>query len=112
LDCRFIQAQASHVKIYAREDNFDRDIPLFGIENRDVEIINSLDFLEHPSFVLVEGGEGMLEALKEKIDWMLIYQTPKLSTNNLTYNTTMNLHFLHQEKKEIDLMIWSKQVGH
>ncbi|MGB5506580.1 MAG: bifunctional diaminohydroxyphosphoribosylaminopyrimidine deaminase/5-amino-6-(5-phosphoribosylamino)uracil reductase RibD [Sulfurovum sp.] len=112
LDCRFIEAQAPNVKIYAKEDNFDRDIPLFRIENRDVEIINRLDFLDEPSFVLVEGGEGMLNALKEKIDWMLIYQTPKLSTNNLTYNTTMNLHFLHQSKKDIDLMIWSKQIGH
>jgi len=112
LDCRFIEAQAPSVKIYAKEDNFDRDIPLFGIENRDVEIINTLDFLDRPSFVLVEGGEGMLKALQEKIDWMLIYQTPKLSTNNLTYNTTMNLNFLHQNKKDIDLMIWSKQIGH
>ncbi len=112
LDCRFIEAEAPDVKIYAKEDNFDRDIPLFSIENRSVEIINSLDFLNTPSFVMVEGGEGMLEALKEKIDWILIYQTPKLSTNNLTYNTTMNLHFLHQNKKDIDLMIWSKQIGH
>ena len=112
LDCRFTGALAPDIKIYAKEDNFDRNIPLFDIENREVEIINSQDFLTQPSFVLVEGGEGMLEALKEKIDWMLIYQTPKLSTNNLTYNTTMNLQFLHQDKKGIDLMIWSRQVGH
>ncbi|MCO4844837.1 MAG: bifunctional diaminohydroxyphosphoribosylaminopyrimidine deaminase/5-amino-6-(5-phosphoribosylamino)uracil reductase RibD [Sulfurovum sp.] len=112
LDCRFIDAKAPAIKIYAHEDNFDRDIPLFSVKNRSVEIINSLDFLEKPSFVLVEGGEGMLKALQEKIDWMLLYQTPKLSTNNLTYNTTMNLHFLHQDKKDIDLMIWSKQIGH
>ena len=112
LDSRFIEAKAPAVKIYAKEDNFDRDIPLFSVENRDVEIINTLDFLKKPSFVLVEGGEGMLKALQEKIDWMLIYQTPKLSSNNLTYNTTMNLHFLHQDKKDIDLMIWSKQIGH
>ncbi|GIT98533.1 bifunctional diaminohydroxyphosphoribosylaminopyrimidine deaminase/5-amino-6-(5-phosphoribosylamino)uracil reductase RibD [Sulfurovum sp. TSL1] len=112
LDCRFIQAQAPDVKIYTKEDNFDRDIPLFTVEKRRVEIIHTLDFLEQPSFVLVEGGEGMLNALKEKIDWMLIYQTPKLSTNNLTYNTTMNLQFLHQDKKDVDLMIWSKNIGH
>ena len=112
LDCRFIQAQAPDVKIYAKEDNFDRDIPLFSIEKRSVEIINTLDFLERPSFVLVEGGEGMLKALQKQIDWMLIYQTPKLSTNNLTYNTTMNLHFLHHNKKDRDLMIWSKKIGH
>lgn len=112
LDCRFIEVQAPDVKIYAKEDNFDRDIPLFSIKNRSVEIINTLDFLDTPSFVMVEGGEGMLEALKEKIDWILLYQTPKLSTNNLTYNTTMNLRFLHQNKKDVDLMIWSKQIGH
>jgi len=112
LDCRLIEAQAPDVKIYAKEDNFDRNIPLFGIANRRVEIVNTLDFLDTPSFVMVEGGEGMLEALKAKIDWMLIYQTPKLSTNNLTYNTTMNLHFLHHNKKDRDLMIWSKQIGH
>ncbi|MCW8822391.1 MAG: bifunctional diaminohydroxyphosphoribosylaminopyrimidine deaminase/5-amino-6-(5-phosphoribosylamino)uracil reductase RibD [Sulfurovum sp.] len=112
LDCRFTKAQAPNVKIYAKEDDFDRDIPLFGIENRDVEIINTLNFLDSPSFVLVEGGEGMLKALKEKISWMLIYQTPKLSTNNLTYNTTMNLKFLHQDKKDVDLMIWSRQIGY
>ncbi len=112
LDCRFIESEASDIKIYSKEDNFDRDIPLFTVENRDVEIVDQLGFLERPSFVLVEGGEGMLNALKEKIDWMLIYQTPKLSTNNLTYNTTMNLQFLHQAKKDVDLMIWSRQIGH
>jgi len=78
LDCRFIQAQAPDIKIYAREDNFDREIPLFGIENRDAGVIDNLDFL----------------------------------MNNLTYNTTMNLHFLHQAKKGVDMMIWSRQIGH
>ena len=111
LDCRFTEGKAPNVKIYSKEDNFDRDIPLFSIENRDVEIVDQLDFLKRPSFVMVEGGEGLLNALKEKIDWMLIYQTPKLSTNNLTYNTTMNLQFLHQAKKDVDLMIWSRQIG-
>ncbi len=112
LDCRFTEGKAPHVKIYSKVDNFDREIPLFSIENRDVDVVNNLDFLAKPSFVLVEGGEGMLEALKEKIDWMLIYQTPKLSANTLTYNTTMNLQFLHTEKKDVDMMIWSKQIGH
>ncbi len=112
LDCRFVGVKAPNVTIYSKKDNFDRDIPLFSIENREVNIVDNLDFLSKPSFVMVEGGEGMLEALKDKIDWLLIYQTPKLSPNNLTYNTTMNLEFLHQNRKDIDLMIWSRQVGH
>ncbi len=110
LDCRFIEAKAPNVMIYSKRDNFERTIPLFGIANRDVSVSDNLDFLTQPSFVLVEGGEGMLNALKEKIDWMLIYQTPKLSTNNLTYNIDMNLSFLYQAKKGVDLMIWSKRI--
>jgi len=112
LDCRFTQGNAPDVTIYSEKDNFDKQIPLFTVQDREVSVTNSLSFLEKPSFVLVEGGEGMLEALKEKIDWMLIYQTPKLSTNSLTYNTTMNLQFLHQEKIDVDMMIWSKNLGH
>ncbi|SFV69341.1 Diaminohydroxyphosphoribosylaminopyrimidine deaminase / 5-amino-6-(5-phosphoribosylamino)uracil reductase [hydrothermal vent metagenome] len=112
LDCRFTQGKAPHVSIYSKEDNFDKQIPLFSVANRTVSVVDNLDFLENPSFVLVEGGEGMLEALKEKVDWLLIYQTPKLSANSLTYNTTMNLEFLHTEKKDVDLTLWSRQIGY
>ena len=111
LDCRFTEGKAPNVTIYAKEDNFEREIPLFSVRDREVNISNDLTFLEKPSFVLVEGGEGMLNALKEKIDWLLIYQTPKLSTNNLTYNTTMNLSFLHQARKDTDLILWSKKIN-
>ncbi len=112
LDCRFTEGEAPDVMIYSKKEGFDTEIALFKVENRKVEMTDSLDFLEKPSFVLVEGGEGMLNALKEKIDWLLIYQTPKLSTNNLTYNTSMNLEFLHQSKKDVDLILWSRQLGY
>jgi diaminohydroxyphosphoribosylaminopyrimidine deaminase/5-amino-6-(5-phosphoribosylamino)uracil reductase len=110
LDCRFTGGVAPDIVIYAREDNFDRDIPLFGIENRQVRIESDLGFLDTPSFVVIEGGEGMLTALREKIDWFLLYQTPKLSSHDLTYNTVMNLQFLHQKKSDVDLMIWSRNL--
>jgi diaminohydroxyphosphoribosylaminopyrimidine deaminase/5-amino-6-(5-phosphoribosylamino)uracil reductase len=112
LDCRFTQGQAPNVTIYSKADNFDKTIPLFTVPSREVRVVDNLDFLGKPSFVLVEGGEGMLKALQEKIDWLLIYQTPKLSTNSLTYNTTMNLEFLHTDKKDVDLTIWSRHIGH
>jgi len=112
LDCRFTQGKAPNVTIYTKEDTFSRNIPLFAVEDREVTISDNLSFLDKPSFVLVEGGEGMLNALKEKIDWLLLYQIPKLSTHNLTYNTTMNLEFLNHEKIDVDLKIWSRQIGH
>jgi diaminohydroxyphosphoribosylaminopyrimidine deaminase/5-amino-6-(5-phosphoribosylamino)uracil reductase len=112
LDCRFTGGKAPDIIIYSKEKTFDKEIALFSVKERKVAITEDLNFLDTPSFVLVEGGNGMINALKEKIDWMLIYQTPKLSSNNLTYNTTMNLQFLHQARKDVDLMIWSRQSGH
>jgi len=111
LDCRFIDAKAPDIYIYTHSDDLDRDIALFGVESRDVKLGDDLSFLQKPSFVLVEGGEGMLQAMAQKIDWMLFYQTPKLSCNNLTYNIDMDLEFLHIDKNDTDLMIWSKNLG-
>ncbi len=73
LDCRFTNGVAPDICIYSKKDDFDREIPLFSVPNREVKVTSELTFLDRPSFVLVEGGEGMLNALKEKIDYLLIY---------------------------------------
>jgi len=85
LDCRFIDSQAPDITIYSKGDDFDRDIPLFSISGRDVEITDSLDFLGKPSLILVEGGGGMIKAMQNHIDMLLLYQTDKLSVNRESY---------------------------
>lgn len=107
LDCRFTKDKAPNIIIYSKKDNFDRTIPLFNVKNREVKVLDKLDFSK-PSFILVEGGEGMLNALQDKIDWLLQYQTPKLSSHSSNYDINLDLRFLHQEKKGVDLMLWSR----
>jgi len=109
LDCRFTGGNAPDVTIYSREEEMDDTIPLFAVEGRKVSIADELDFLTKPSFILIEGGEGMLHALSSKIDWYLFYQVPKLSSHNLTYNIDKDLAFLHSGKKGVDMMIWSRE---
>ena len=112
LDCRFSGDRAPDVTIYSRQKEFDREIPLFGIPERRVEISDDLEpLLDRPGFLLVEGGEGMLRALGDRIDWMLFYQTPKLSTHPLSYSLEVSLEFLHQRLMGPDLMIWSRFRG-
>ncbi len=105
LDCRFTGDKAPNITIYSKEDNFDRATPLFGVKGREVCVSDRLDFTQ-PSFILVEGGGGMINALKENIDWLLQYQTPKLSLD-ASYDVEVDLKFLFQDKKGIDLMLWS-----
>ena len=111
LDCRLIGAKAPDLFIYtADKKNIDQTIPLFNVPNRDVDLGNNLDFLNMPSLILVEGGEGMLRAWQDKIDWLLIYQAPILNSKRLSYNIDMNLKTLHHQNIGDDLIIWSKKI--
>ncbi len=108
LDCRFIKKSPPDIFIYSKKDNFDRDIALFGIENREVKIGGNLDFLNRPGLILVEGGEGMMNALKDRIDWLLIYQTPKIKSNSQSYYLDWDLEYIDniKFKDNIDILLW------
>lgn len=109
LDARHCGGEAPDLTIFSSRNDFDGDIPLFDIADREVDIVDDLSpLLNIPGFLLVEGGEGMLRALSDDIDWFLIYQTPKLSTNRLSYNIDKKIEFLHTERSGADLMIWSR----
>jgi diaminohydroxyphosphoribosylaminopyrimidine deaminase/5-amino-6-(5-phosphoribosylamino)uracil reductase len=108
LDCRFTGEEAPDIVIYSKEGYFDREIPLFGIEGREVMVTDKLEIFDEPSFILVEGGEGMLNALKDKIDWLLQYQTPKLSSHSSSYDLDLDLTFLMIEPTEVDCRVWSR----
>ena len=108
LDCRFTGDKAPNITIYSKNSDFDKNIALFQIKNREVIITDKLKEFNKPSFVLIEGGEGMINALKDKIDWLLQYQTPKLSSHISWYNVDINLEFLHQDKRGVDLLLWSR----
>ncbi|MDD5548679.1 MAG: bifunctional diaminohydroxyphosphoribosylaminopyrimidine deaminase/5-amino-6-(5-phosphoribosylamino)uracil reductase RibD [Sulfurovaceae bacterium] len=111
LDSRLVDGKAPDVFIYSKDEKMiDKSIPLFNVENRSVEIGDNLDFLSTPSLVMIEGGGEMLEALRDKIDWLLVYQAPTLSANKLSYNTDLRLKTLHIDKKEEDIIIWSKKI--
>ncbi len=108
LDCRFINSSAPDVAIYSKEGGFSKDIPLFAVKDRDVEIVDNLKFLNTKGVVLVEGGEGMLKALKDKIDWLLVYQTPKIREKSVAYNLNLDIEFLKVIENKKDLLIWSR----
>ena len=38
LDCRFTEGKAPNIVIYSKSDDFDRNVPLFSVENREVKV--------------------------------------------------------------------------
>lgn len=88
LDARLCKAKAPNLCILSRQniDNFDKNIPLFKVPNRQI-------YTQIPSeakFLMYEGGENFLEIFKDEIDMFLIFQSSSLNDKK---NVTMPLNF-------------------
>jgi len=112
LDCRLINKKAPNIFVYTKDENsISKSLAIFNTVDRDIIVGNNLDFLNTPSFILVEGGINMLEALKDKIDWVLFYSAPVIRASGMLATTERSFKFLHSKKSENDLIIWSRLNG-
>ena len=107
LDARLVGGRAPNVLIYSKKKKFSDNIPLFGIGGRRVYIEDSLERVAQYSFVMIEGGEGMLRATKMMVDWYLQFVAPKCRALE-NYRCDKKIEFLHTRKIDRDLMIWSQ----
>ena len=78
LDSRYVAGRAPNVMIYSNKKIFDQDIPLFKVQNRDVIISNDLFKLLDYKFVMIEGTYSLLNALKNKINYLMLIISPKM----------------------------------
>lgn len=76
LDARLCHGRAPDILIYSRTNTWDTTIPLFHIPNRKVFIEKSLKKVREYKMVMIEGGQMMLDSLKEELKWYLIFQSP------------------------------------
>ena len=109
LDARRINGKSPDVLIYSKSKNFDKEIPLFKVKKREVFISDNLDLMGNYKCIMIEGGGNMLESIKDKVDYLLIYATPEISDReNLKSN--IKLDFLNYQEKGKDIKIWAIQA--
>ncbi len=88
LDSRFSESKkASDILIYSSQKEFDKNIKLFGVANREVKISNKLEL--DKNFIMIEGGLNLLNQLKDKVDMFMIFISHK----------DKNLELIDLEKK-------------
>ena len=107
LDSRLVAGKAPDVLIYSHHKEFDRAIPLFSVKNRSVFIDSTFEKIDRYRYIMIEGGEGMLRACKELVDWYLIFIAP-YSNEMDNYKATLQMQFIYQREIGTDLMVWSK----
>jgi len=76
LDARLCEGKAPDVLIYSHTPTFDRSIPLFGIKDRTVFIEQNLERIQQYAMVMIEGGQGMLDAIQNDVQWYLLFRAP------------------------------------
>ncbi|WP_086296518.1 bifunctional diaminohydroxyphosphoribosylaminopyrimidine deaminase/5-amino-6-(5-phosphoribosylamino)uracil reductase RibD [Campylobacter devanensis] len=109
LDARLISGRAPDILIYSSKTEFDLQIPLFNIPNREVIISNSLDLAFKKRFVMIEGGENFLRNLDSRVDWILIYRSNEFkSANNI--NLDMKVKILHRSIFGDGELLWCKRL--
>lgn len=107
LDSRLVGGKAPDILIYSKKDGFDKNIPLFNVKSRKVKISDNFDIIQDYKFIMIEGGEGMLNATKNLVDWYLFFISPNLKSGK-NYSFKKSLKILHQNRIDTDLMVWSK----
>ena len=105
LDARLTGGPAPDVSILTRNPStFDRTIPLFNVAGRRVDFVTELP---DKGLMMVEGGAGTFAALRNRIDWMVLFVAPFVK-EGMGYNAPKNFELLHQRKIGIDSMLFLK----
>ena len=106
LDARLVDGKVCDVLIYSRQKEFDKSIPLFSVEGRNVYIESSLDRIQDYKNILIEGGPAMFEATKNITDSYLCFVVPKSGGTIRFTNTKDDFRILHSQTSGSDLMMW------
>lgn len=106
LDARMVGGKAPDILILSTGDGFDRSIPLFGVPDRKVIIASDLDAMDGYRNILVEGGPGMFETLREHCDMFLCFVAP-LSGGTIRFlKQRQQFDIKHLSRCGDDVMQW------
>ncbi len=95
LDARLVDGKAPDVLIISRQKEFDKTIPLFNVEDREVFIEDNFKKLDNYKNIMIEGTKNMFELSKAHIDYCLTY-------------VATNLDVLNIQKDTKDIILWMK----
>jgi len=109
LDARLVEGRVCDVLIYSQQKEFDKSIPLFSVEGRDVYVEPSLERISGYRNVLIEGGPAMFEATKDVVDSYLCFVAPKSGGTIRFTNSENDFKILHSQTSGSDLMLWMQR---
>ncbi len=108
LDARMVDGKAPDVLIISHEKEFDRSIPLFDVQGREVFISGSLELINAYRNIMIEGGPGMFALTKSIVDSHLCFLAPKSGGTIPFTKHREDFKIVHSLRSGEDMMIWLK----
>lgn len=110
LDTRYIKnGKNPDVLIYSKRKDFDKELPLFKVPNRKVELSSSLEQAFSKNLVMFEGTGNFLELLKDKVDYFLLFHSNEFK-NAQNVKVDLKLKLLYSGHCGDDLYSWYKKA--
>jgi diaminohydroxyphosphoribosylaminopyrimidine deaminase / 5-amino-6-(5-phosphoribosylamino)uracil reductase len=109
LDARLVGGKAPDVMILSRRNDFDFTIPLFGVPNRTVFIVDKLEIPKKYRFAMIEGGSNMFELVRDIATHFLIFIAPKMINGVSLSIKSIDLDYLNIFRSGGDIAIWAKR---
>ena len=110
LDARLVDGKAPDILILSREKDFDKTIPLFSVENREVYIESNFNRLEQYKNIMIEGTSKMYELTHDIVDAYLSYVAPSFGGQNGFENLNDKFEYLNVRQDSEDIIIWMKRI--
>lgn len=84
LDSRFSENNISpNILIYSKEKYFDKTIPLFNVDNREVTVSDNLNLISKNRFVMIEGGLNLLKIIDNLPNMIMLFISHKIKKDKL-----------------------------
>ena len=110
LDARLVNGKAPDILILSQVKEFDKDIPLFSVEGREVFICDNLDKCKAYKNIMIEGSSKMYELTRHIVDYYLAYVAPSFGGENGFKNLQDKFAILNIEKEDEDIIMWMKRI--
>lgn len=111
LDARLVGGRAPDVLILSKTKEFDKTIPLFGVKNRKVMIMDNFSLFDNYKNIMIEGGDGMFEFSKDFVTHYLSFISPSIGGKKAFIGTEWQFDILNILQDEQDIIMWMKQNG-
>jgi len=110
LDARLVDGKAPDILILSQKKEFDKTIPLFSVEGREVFIEDNLSKIDNYKNIMIEGSSKMFALTRDIVDYYLCYQAPTFGGQNGFDNLDDKFEILNMRQVGQDIIMWMKRI--